>query len=275
VKELRSDSQTAESMSDGCPAIQVEPAPSSSSGPPEHRSTGGSTRGHHRRIPTTLLAVMVCAVFTASCVSRDHVATPSSDQVSGQPETPTDGTSAESPSNRVQSESVDGPKFPSAEAVQEALQTWLGEGSVSVIDAYGDAVSAEQTYQLPPGSLGVAVQPGETGPTIQVMGFAYSANITRHQGIYDVGREYGGDTPEEVYSSSVIMIRDVGAAAGWGEGLGEYPDVAGGLVTDEWNSLVLAGDTGYWYEAYIVGVTGSAAYGDTLLTLGQLLADTK
>lgn len=158
------------------------------------------------------------------------------------------------------------PTWPTPEAVQAVLKPWLGPGTVTV--DMENSSDEQRIYILPPGSFRAGA---EDDPNVSIGAYRYADDRRFTSGIYDVERQFGGVTPAEVYASSVVMIRDVGAAAGWGEGLREYPEGAGGTVTNEMNKAVVAGSKDYWYEVDITGVKGDAEFDDALVGLGRLL----
>jgi len=218
------------------------------------------------RIADIVLYVIVCAVFTVLCTgcaqSGERVSSNHTQQ----------SASGNAPSDTPQTEAPDvassSPMWPTPEALQATLKPWLSRGTVTV--DWENSTDEQRFYVLPPGSFRAA----ETDDAeVSVAAYRYADNRQFRSGVYDVEREYGGSSPEEVYSSAVVMIRDVGAATGWEDGLGEYPDVAGGMVTDEWNELIVAGDKDYWYEVSITGVTGNAEFNDALVGIGRLLAE--
>jgi hypothetical protein len=211
------------------------------------------------------LFALVCTVLALSLVG---CAPSRADAPTTQSAATEDLGTSDVPEIEDSSASASSPAWPSPEAIQAALQPWLGEGAVTVDWEYSN--DEERCYVLPEGSFGAVV--GVDEPELVLNAYLYSADQRFVSGVYNVEREYGGSTPEDVYASAVVMIRDVGAATDWPDGLREYPNVARGMVTDEWNEMVLAGNGDYWYEAAITGVTGDPAYNDALVAVGQLLA---
>lgn len=211
--------------------------------------------------------VVICAAFAMLCsgCARNGTDTPAA-----QTQQPTAGSAQTSntPQDEGLTASSRPPVWPTPEAIQATLEPWLAQGAVTV--DWDHSTDEERRYVLPPGSFG---DDDPDGPVIRVWAYRYADDRRFVRGVYDVDREYGGSTPEEVYASVVVAIRDVGAANDWGDGLREYPEVAGGMVTDEWSEVTVAGTKDYWYQASISGVRGDAAFNDALVGLGRLLAE--
>lgn len=112
----------------------------------------------------------------------------------------------------------------------------------------------------------------ETGNAIDMHSYRYTDGRYSELGVYDVNRRYGGYAPAEVYSSTITAYRDVGAAEGGDyTRVAEYPDIAGGMVTDSSHDMTLAGKGPYWFN---VGISGDAYPGinDAFVKIGKRLA---
>ncbi len=92
------------------------------------------------------------------------------------------------------------------------------------------------------------------------------------QGVYNVDRRYGGYTPAEVYSSTVTAFQDVGEAAGDPGPVATYPNIAGGMVTDSNNAMVLAGTGNYWFTFDLSGGPYPAVINDAFVQIGDALS---
>jgi len=215
---------------------------------------------------------MICAVFAMLCsgCAQSGTGTPAAQT---QQSTSGSARTSDTPQAEGSSASSRSPMWPTPEAVQATLKPWLGQGTVTVDweNSWEDSTEERRSYVLPPGSFGAVV--GVDEAAVSISAYRYSDDSRFTSGVYNVEREYGGSTPEEVYASAVVMIRDVGAATDRGEGLRKYPEVAGGMVTNERYEVIVAGNKDYWYQAMITGVPGDAAFNDALVGLGRLLAE--
>lgn len=109
--------------------------------------------------------------------------------------------------------------------------------------------------QSPPGSLtaggvGGTVEAGGVGASLSLQIMRYDENQTYSSGIYNVSREWGGSTAQEVLDSAYIAERDT-TIANRGEAAGTavkiVPDIGYGTVSDGVGGFVLAGTGEYWY----------------------------
>ena len=110
------------------------------------------------------------------------------------------------------------------------------------------------------------------GGTVDLYSQRYSDGRYLTSGVYDVERDFGGYTPTEVYSSTITAIRDVGGAAGGYDSVAEYPNIAGGMVTDSNNEMVLAGTGEYWFQVLLSGGPYPPAINDAFVQIGNALA---
>ncbi|MDG4668638.1 hypothetical protein [Mycobacterium sp. 236(2023)] len=84
--------------------------------------------------------------------------------------------------------------------------------------------------------------------SLTVLRYLYSDNAYSNVGVYDVDRNYGGTSAQEVYATTVKAYTDVNAAAGGGAGVSTYPDIGEGFVVDKGSTGVLAIAGAYWVQ---------------------------
>lgn len=129
------------------------------------------------------------------------------------------------------------------------------------------------TYALPEGSLqqqksgDSVVAPGGGSAGIQVEVLPYADNIIKTVVI----SEYGGTTPEAVFTSASRVYAAQAKKDGDSEHFLSDPTIGKGLVSNGLSDAVLAGPGENWYRMNIINMKTNEEYGPAFIELGKLL----
>jgi hypothetical protein len=119
---------------------------------------------------------------------------------------------------------------------------------------------------LPPGSFN-----GSSADFIVDMN-AYADEQQVSTSAHGVSRQYGGSTPQEVYSSARAALLDLSHVGTPFDGFADYPNVGAGMVTDGESQFILAGTHEHWYTGGPSNTTLSPNFNDALVNVGKALA---
>lgn len=164
------------------------------------------------------------------------------------------------------------------EQVQSVLAEWVPPGGVEIIpelsNVYGSCTYRVTDGHFPQsGKYPISLRNGEKGVTFDAGRDRYADNQIVSRGIYNTSRSFGGSSAAEVFESSYIAARDVGAAAGLEHPVQRHPDVGGGLVVEgNGISFTLAGKD-HWYRGGFSGMGGDPIYTEALVELATLIAE--
>jgi hypothetical protein len=165
----------------------------------------------------------------------------------------------------------------SPEEVKQAMGAIVGSGVIVIDQEYTGG--GKCTYNLPTGSLaepgtGGTVFRGTDGASLTIHIYAYSENYKGSTGVYNVEREWGGSTAQQVIESKFIADRDT-TTAQLGEKAGAavriVQDIGAGAVSNGAGQFTVAGLGEYWYDGGVSGVKGSPAYEEGILNVARAL----
>jgi hypothetical protein len=136
------------------------------------------------------------------------------------------------------------------------------------------------SYTLPAGSLtkkgsGGKVISGGDEASFTISRYTYASNYKGSMGVYNVHREYGGSTAEEIIDSWFIAERDTKEAQRGSKAadlVKKVPDIGSGAVSDGEGEIIVTTAGRYWFDAGISGVVASQAYEAGALAVARLLA---
>lgn len=83
--------------------------------------------------------------------------------------------------------------------------------------------------------------------------------------------EYGGSSPQQVFTSTATAYRAIADASGGERKFEQHPDVGAGLVTNGVGGFVLAGTRGVWYSGDF-GIFTSPDYNVVAMNVAKALA---
>lgn len=172
----------------------------------------------------------------------------------------------------------------SPEELKAALGEIVGPGAIVINDEYTGQSQHTGTnvcsYKLPVGSLtkkgaGGKVLAGGDEASFTISRYTYASNYKGSMGVYNVHRDFGGSTAEQILDSWFVAERDTKEAQRGKQAadlVRKVPNIGMGAVSDGEGGIIVTTDGRYWFDAGISGVAASPAYEAGALAVARLLA---